>query len=446
MLDIVILAAGKGSRMRSDKPKVLHTVAGVSMLEHVVSVAESLDPRSITIVVGHGAELVKSEFKDRNVQFALQQDQLGTGHAVLQAMPYIGDDGRVVVLYGDVPLLRADTVQPLLEDTNPLTLLTAKLDNPAGYGRIIREESSITAIIEQKDASPAQLAVTEVNTGILAVAADKLKRWLPLLSDDNAQAEYYLTDLVAIAHQTKELIGGHIVADTDEILGANDRKQLAQLERLFQARLVDQLMADGATVLDPSRVDIHGKLTVGKDVTIEPNVVFKGNVTLGDGVTVEANSIVIDSTIAAGTTIFSHSRIESSTIGENAAIGPYARLRPGSQLANNTKIGNFVETKKAVIGEGSKVNHLSYVGDATLGEGVNVGAGTITCNYDGKNKHQTVIGDGCFVGSNSALVAPITISDNVLVAAGSTLTKNVPANSLAVARSRQSNREGFVKK
>ncbi|GGE63357.1 bifunctional protein GlmU [Streptosporangium jomthongense] len=447
-LHVVILAAGQGSRMKSSLPKVLHKVAGRPMLHHVIDTAQTLGAEKVHGVIGHGADQVKAASGHYRVSWVLQEQQLGTGHAVAQTLPELPDDARVLVLYGDVPLTTAQTLQGLLQDLDDRTLglLTVTLDNPQGYGRILRDQAGrVTAIVEQKDASTEQLAINEVNTGILAVSARHLKAWLPQLSSSNAQGEYYLTDIIAMAVQAGMRVNVAQPGNPFEVQGVNNRLQLAELERWYQAREADRLMTEGATLADPARVDVRGELTVGNDVLIDVNVVFSGKVTLGSHVSIGPGCVISDSTIADGTEIHAYSVIEQSSVGPGAQVGPFARLRPGTQLAANTKVGNFVETKKSVVGEGSKINHLSYVGDATLGTDVNVGAGTITCNYDGVNKYQTVLGDGVFVGSNSSLVAPVTVAAGATIGAGSTITRDVPEQELAVARGRQRNIAGWQK-
>jgi len=447
-LHVVILAAGQGSRMKSSLPKVLHKVAGRSMLHHVIATAQTLGAAGIHGVIGHGAEQVKAACADHNVSWVMQEQQLGTGHAVAQALPDLPDDARVLVLYGDVPLTTADTLQGLVQnlDEKTLGLLTVTLDNPQGYGRILRNNAGqVTAIVEQKDANVEQLAICEVNTGILAVSARHLKTWLPQLSSSNAQGEYYLTDIIAMAVQAGMTVNVAQPGNGFEVQGVNNRVQLAELERWYQSREAERLMTEGATLADPSRVDVRGELSIGNDVLIDVNVVFIGKVTLGSHVSIGPGCVITDATIADGAQIHAYSVIEQASVGENAQVGPFARLRPGTQLAANTKVGNFVETKKTILGEGSKINHLSYIGDATLGAGVNVGAGTITCNYDGVNKFQTLLGDNVFIGSNSALVAPVTIGAGATVGAGSTITKDVAEQELAVARGRQRNIPGWQK-
>ncbi|MEX2475843.1 bifunctional UDP-N-acetylglucosamine diphosphorylase/glucosamine-1-phosphate N-acetyltransferase GlmU [Marinobacter sp.] len=441
-LHVVILAAGQGSRMKSALPKVLHAVAGRPMLHHVIATARQLGAAQIHAVIGHGAEQVKAATANQPVNWVLQQEQLGTGHAVDQALPDLPDDARVLVLYGDVPLTSAATLEALVSTINndTLGLLTVTLDDPQGYGRILRDdEGKVTAIVEQKDASASQLQIREVNTGILAVSARRLKAWLPQLSNRNAQGEYYLTDIIAMAVDHGMQVSVSQPANAFEVQGVNNRLQLAELERWYQRREADRLMTEGATLADPARVDVRGNLTIGNDILIDVNVVFEGDVELGDGVSIGPGCVIRDAKIAAGADIKAHSVIEGADIGSCAQIGPFARLRPGTRLAADTKVGNFVETKKAVVGEGSKINHLSYVGDASLGRNVNVGAGTITCNYDGVNKHQTVIGDGVFVGSNTSLVAPVTLAEGATIGAGSTITRDVSDRELAVARGRQRN-------
>ncbi|MBK1887455.1 MULTISPECIES: bifunctional UDP-N-acetylglucosamine diphosphorylase/glucosamine-1-phosphate N-acetyltransferase GlmU [Marinobacter] len=447
-LHVVILAAGQGSRMKSSLPKVLHKVAGRSMLHHVIETAQTLGAEKVHGVIGHGADQVREASKAYSVSWVMQEQQLGTGHAVAQTLPELPDDARVLVLYGDVPLTTAQTLQGLVQglDETTLGLLTVTLDNPQGYGRILRDQAGqVTAIVEQKDASPEQLAVNEVNTGILAVSARHLKAWLPQLSSSNAQGEYYLTDIIAMAVQAGMTVNVAQPGNPFEVQGVNNRLQLAELERWYQSREAERLMTEGATLADPSRVDVRGELTIGNDILIDVNVVFNGKVTLGSHVSIGPGCVITDSNIADGVHIHANSVIEQSNVGPNANVGPFARLRPGTQLAANSKVGNFVETKNTIVGEGSKINHLSYVGDATLGANVNVGAGTITCNYDGVNKYKTVLGDGVFVGSNSALVAPVTIAAGATVGAGSTITKDVPEQQLAVARGRQRNISGWQK-
>lgn len=441
-LDIVILAAGQGSRMKSSLPKVLHSIGGKSMLQHVIDNSRSLDNANIHVVVGHGAEHVKTALSGQDIQFALQAEQLGTGHAVAQAMPNITDHGVVLVLYGDVPLTQTETMAELVKiaERGQLGLLTVNLGDPAGYGRIVRSDAGdVIAIVEHKDASEAQRAIREVNTGILALPAGLLRDWIPQLSSNNVQGEYYLTDIIAMAAEQGVRIQAIQPATEQEVQGVNNRLQQAVLERWYQHRRAEALMLQGVSLADPARLDVRGEVSVGHDVTIDINVILEGKVTIGDNVTIEANCIIKDSIIGFGSHIKANSMLEQAVVANHCDIGPFARLRPGSQLANYAKVGNFVETKKAFIGEGSKVNHLSYIGDAQIGAEVNVGAGTITCNYDGVNKSITEIGDGAFIGSNSALVAPVKVGAGATVGAGSTITKTVEAEQLALTRAKQSN-------
>jgi bifunctional UDP-N-acetylglucosamine pyrophosphorylase/glucosamine-1-phosphate N-acetyltransferase len=447
-LHVVILAAGQGSRMKSALPKVLHPIAGRPMLHHVIETAKQLGAEKVHTVIGHGADRVRETTDEPSVSWVVQNEQLGTGHAVAQALPDLPDDARVLVLYGDVPLTRHETLDELVGTLNDQTLglLTVTMDNPQGYGRIVRNgQGQVQCIVEEKDASPEQQQIHEVNTGILAVSAKHLKTWLPALSNSNAQGEYYLTDIIAMAVEQGLRISVSQPENPFEVQGVNNRLQLAQLERWFQRREADRLMTEGATLADPARVDVRGELSIGNDLWIDVNVVFEGKVVLGSNVSIGPGCLIKDASIADGAEIKANSMIEGAVIGTNAQIGPFARIRPGTQLAANTKVGNFVETKKAIVGEGSKINHLSYVGDASLGRNVNVGAGTITCNYDGVNKYRTVLGDGVFVGSNTALVAPVTVAAEATIGAGSTITHDVADHELAVARGRQRNIAGWEK-
>ena len=443
--EVVILAAGQGTRMRSRLPKVLHQLAGKPMVSHVIDSAKKIQADAIHVVVGHGAEQVKQTLADNELHWAIQEQQLGTGHAVAQAMPAIKPESTVLIAYGDVPLITAETLTGLIEAANDktLSLLTVHLDNPTGYGRIVRESGAITAIVEQKDAGEEQLLINEVNTGILAVAAAKLNQWLPALSSNNAQGEYYLTDIIAMAvNDGMDVIAQH-PQSAMEVEGANNRLQVAALERFYQQQQAQRLMAEGATLADPARIDIRGDLTIGQDIFIDINCVFIGDVSIADDVIIGPNCVIENSTVGRGTVIKANSILENATVAENCDIGPFARLRPGSVLANQAKVGNFVETKKTNIGEGSKINHLTYIGDSNIGKGVNVGAGTITCNYDGANKFTTNIGDGAFIGSNSSLVAPVNIGSHATIGAGSTISGDVTDNQLSVARGKQKNIEGW---
>ncbi|MBV0933804.1 bifunctional UDP-N-acetylglucosamine diphosphorylase/glucosamine-1-phosphate N-acetyltransferase GlmU [Marinobacterium weihaiense] len=446
--DVVILAAGQGSRMKSALPKVMHKLAGKPMVQHVVDSARRLAPEGLHLVIGHEGEQVEQALAGQALSFVWQREQLGTGHAVAQAMPNIDRDSVVLVLYGDVPLTRPDTLRQLvkLASEGDLGLLTVKLDDPAGYGRIIRNAvGDVVAIVEHKDATEQEKLVREVNTGILALPSAALHEWLPRLSADNAQGEYYLTDVIAMAAEAGMRVRAIQPEAEQEVQGVNNRQQLAQLERWYQRQQAEQLMAEGVTLADPARLDIRGELQAAPDVLIDINTIFEGEVVLGEGVEIGANCIIRNARIGAGTRVEANSIIDGAVVAENAQIGPFARLRPGTEMAAGSKVGNFVETKKALIGEGSKVNHLTYIGDAEIGREVNVGAGTITCNYDGVNKSLTRIGDGAFIGSNSSLVAPIEIGAGATVGAGSTLTKAVADNQLAVARGKQVNLDSWAR-
>jgi len=469
-LVVIILAAGEGKRMRSSLPKVLHPLAGRPLLAHVVATARALDPAAILVVHGHGGEQVSERLGELDVEWVLQAEQLGTGHAVAQALPHV--PGRaparasgeapdrapdpasdqapgqavLLVLYGDVPLVGVHTLGEVVEHARggALALVTVDLEDPAGYGRIVRDGSGrVSAIVEERDASESERAIREVNTGILAAPAAHLGRWLARLDNDNAQGEYYLTDTVAAAVADGVAVQTALAESVEEVLGVNDRAQLARLERVVQAREAARLMREGVTLLDPARVDLRGEVRAGEDVTIDVNVVLEGRVVLGDGVRIGPGSVVRDAEIGARTRILEHCVVEGARIGPECRIGPFARIRPQTRLGRGVHVGNYVEVKKSDIGEGSKVNHLSYVGDAEIGRRVNVGAGTITCNYDGANKHRTVIGDDAFIGSGTELVAPVTVGAGATVGAGSTISKDVPPGTLAVARSRQQVKEGW---
>ncbi|MHC5347341.1 bifunctional UDP-N-acetylglucosamine diphosphorylase/glucosamine-1-phosphate N-acetyltransferase GlmU [Metapseudomonas furukawaii] len=444
-LDIVILAAGQGTRMRSALPKVLHPVAGKAMLGHVIDTARQLEPQGIHVVIGHGAETVRERLAAEDLGFVVQAQQLGTGHAVAQALPQLTAE-RVLILYGDVPLIQAETLQRLLEKVGPeqLALLTVELADPTGYGRIIRDaEGMVRAIVEHKDASPEQRAIREGNTGILAVPGKRLAEWLGRLSNDNAQGEYYLTDVIAMAVADGLVVATERAADEMEVLGANDRIQLSQLERHYQQRAARRLMAQGVTLIDPQRFDVRGEVSVGRDITIDVNVILEGRVVIEDNVQIGPNCVIKDSILRKGAIVKANSHLEGAEVGEGADCGPFARLRPGAVLGARAHVGNFVELKNAVMGEGAKAGHLAYLGDAEIGARTNIGAGTITCNYDGANKFRTVMGEDVFIGSNSSLVAPVTLGDGVTTGAGSTITQDVPANTLAVGRAKQRNIEGW---
>jgi bifunctional UDP-N-acetylglucosamine pyrophosphorylase/glucosamine-1-phosphate N-acetyltransferase len=446
-LHVVVLAAGEGKRMKSALPKVLQKIAGRPMLAHAIDAARALSSQGIHVVYGHGGEQVRAAFADQpDLQWAEQAQQLGTGHAVLQAMPGVPDDARVLVLYGDVPLITASSLQRLLDAPGRLAVLAAELPDPTGYGRILRDpEGRVAAIVEQKDADAEQRRIRLVNTGVIAADSTALKRWLDHLGNDNAQGEYYLTDVFVAAADEYAAAEIVVVADPLETEGANDPWQLARLERAFQLRQVRALCTDGARVADPARIDIRGSVRVGRDVEIDVDVVFEGNVELGDGVRIGPFCRIKDSTLAAGTEVRAHCDLDGARSEGAVHIGPYARLRPGTVLADGAHIGNFVETKNAQVGVGSKANHLTYLGDAVIGAGVNVGAGTITCNYDGANKFTTTIHDNAFIGSNSALVAPVTIGEGATIGAGSVIGRDAAAGTLTVARARQVTLEGWVR-
>ncbi len=444
-LSVVVLAAGQGKRMNSDLPKVLQPLAGRPLLRHVVDTAQSLQPAGLHVVYGHGGAQVRAAFEADGLQWALQAEQKGTGHAVMQAMPAVPDGSVVLVLYGDVPLLKAATLRELLQLAGDgLALLTVKLAEPAGYGRVVRDSRGrVKAIVEQKDATAAQLRIGECNTGVLAVAAPLLRRWLKKLRSDNVQGEYYLTDIVAMAVKDKVAVRPLVAASETEVLGVNDKLQLAVLETALRSERAVAAMRAGATLVDPARFDQRGELVLGRDVFIDADVLFEGRVVLGDRVRIGPHCVLRDVTIGAGTNVVSHCVLEQAQVGSGCSIGPFARLRPGAHLADDVHIGNFVEVKNSSIGKGSKANHLTYVGDATVGSGVNVGAGTICCNYDGANKWRTVIEDGAFIGSGSMLVAPVTIGANATIGAGSTITKDAPAGKLTISRARQVAIEGW---
>lgn len=444
-LDIVILAAGQGTRMRSALPKVLHPVAGQSMLGHVVSTARALQPRSIQVVIGHGAEQVRQRLVGDDLNYVVQAEQLGTGHAVAQALPNLSAE-RVLILYGDVPLIEAETLQRLLQKVGPeqLALLTVTLDDPTGYGRIVRDaHGEVQAIVEHKDASAEQKAIREGNTGILAVPGSRIGEWLGRQSNSNAQGEYYLTDVIAMAVADGLRVATEQPQDAMEVQGANDRIQLAELERHYQLRAARRLMAQGVTLRDPSRFDLRGDVSVGRDVLIDVNVVLEGEVVIEDDVQIGPNCVIKDSTLRRGAIVKANSHLDGAVVGEGADCGPFARLRPGSTLGAKAHVGNFVEMKNASLGDGAKAGHLSYLGDAEIGARTNIGAGTITCNYDGANKFRTVMGEDVFIGSNSSLVAPLNLGDGATTGAGSTITADVPAHTLALGRGRQRNIDGW---
>ena len=433
--------------MRSASPKVLHKIGGKALLAHAHHLATSVPDSTVNIIYGHGGEQVLTELGGLKTQWTEQKERLGTGHAVMQVADWIVDEATVLILYGDVPLLRLETVQKLigLVGEKTLGLLTINLDNPSGYGRIVRDEKGqVTCIVEEKDASPEQRGINEVNTGILALNGGRLKGWLGRLDNNNAQSEYYLTDVIALAVADGIHVETVQPEDESEVLGINNRNQLAQLERVFQARQAQALMEQGVTLLDPARFDLRGEIeSLGMDVEIDVNVVLEGKITLGDRVKIGSNVLIKDSQIGNGVVIFANSVIENASIGKGSRIGPFARVRPDSKIGEDAHIGNFVEIKKTEVGKGSKINHLSYVGDAIVGAGVNIGAGTITCNYDGANKYLTVIEDGAFIGSDTQLVAPVKVGKNATIGAGSTITKDAPAEELSLSRTKQVNIPGW---
>ncbi|HGX93577.1 MAG TPA: UDP-N-acetylglucosamine diphosphorylase/glucosamine-1-phosphate N-acetyltransferase [Candidatus Tenderia sp.] len=445
-ISVVILAAGKGTRMRSAMPKVLHRVADKPLVEHVIHTAHALGAKEVYVVYGHGGEAVPEALSHLDVKWVLQEKQLGTGHAVEQALGDIPDNHLVLVLYGDVPLTRAETLADLvrLAGDESMGLLTVALDDPAGYGRIVRNQAGkVSQIVEHKDASDEQKLINEVNTGILVAPCQKLKAWLGKLENDNSQGEFYLTDTIEMAVKQGLAVNTASPSRPQEVLGVNNKKQLAELERFYQRQAADKLMEAGVTLRDPCRFDLRGELSCGQDVSIDVNVVIEGRVSLGDNVEIASNCVIKNATIGDGVKVLPNTVIEDATIGADSKVGPFARLRPGAELVGDNHIGNFVEIKKAKVGRGSKVNHLSYVGDAEIGSTVNIGAGTITCNYDGANKHLTRIGDDVFVGSCSQLVAPVNIEKGVTIGAGSTITKDVPSGVLALTRAKQIVIEGW---
>jgi bifunctional UDP-N-acetylglucosamine pyrophosphorylase / glucosamine-1-phosphate N-acetyltransferase len=445
-LSIVILAAGQGKRMKSNLPKVLQPLAGVPLLGHVLNTAHALHASDIHVVYGHGGDQVKAAFNDQPIHWALQAEQLGTGHALAQAMPSITDDQTVLVLYGDVPLTRPQTLQPLLDAVarGALGLLSVKLADATGYGRILRNNAGqVVRIVEHKDATTKERLIDEANTGLLAATAMQLKKWLSQLKNDNAQGEYYLTDIVTMAVRDGVTVEAVLAPSEAEVLGVNDKAQLAEVEAHLRKWRSTELMAQGATLADPARVDIRGQVTVGKDVFIDVNVVLVGEVHIAEGARIGPNCYIKDSRIGAGTELFPNCVLDRAVVGPHCNIGPFARLRPDAELADHVHIGNFVEVKKSQIGSGSKANHLTYIGDATIGSKVNIGAGTITVNYDGVNKWRTEIGDNAFVGSGSMLIAPIKVGADANTGAGSTLSKDAPEGKLTLARARQVTLDGW---
>ena len=445
-LNAIILAAGKGTRMRSALPKVLHPIAHKPMVAHVIETVTSLGADAIQLVYGHGGDLLKERLADYSVNWVEQKEQLGTGHAVQQVIPHIQDNDNVLILFGDGPLIQQETLEDLLnaKGSAELALLTVTLEDPSGYGRIIRDnDGHITGIVEHKDATDAQRLIKEINTGIMAANGKVLKRWLNALTNDNAQGEYYLTDVVAMAASEGVTIASSQPEQASDVEGVNDRMQLAALERAYQRRQAKQLMLAGATLMDPARIDVRGTVEIENDVVVDVNVIFEGNVYLAEGAVIEANCVLRDCRIGKNARVKANSVIEGAVLGENAQAGPFARLRPGTELSKNAAVGNFVEIKNTFLGEGAKSGHLTYLGDATIGTGANIGAGTITCNYDGVNKFKTEVGDAAFIGSNSSLVAPVRIGDGATTGAGSVITQDIDDNDLGIGRSRQRNISGW---
>ncbi|KIF80244.1 bifunctional UDP-N-acetylglucosamine diphosphorylase/glucosamine-1-phosphate N-acetyltransferase GlmU [Noviherbaspirillum autotrophicum] len=438
-MNVVILAAGMGKRMQSALPKVLHPLAGKPLLSHVIDTAKALSPSALCVIYGHGGDAVPQAVGAPDISFAKQEPQLGTGHAVMQAVPHLRDDVPTLILYGDVPLTTGQSLQRLLDNAgaDKLAVLTVELDDPTGYGRIVRKDGKIVGIVEQKDASEAERAIREVNTGIMVAPTAQLKKWLTTLSNDNAQREYYLTDIVARAVADGVAVVSAQPSAVWETLGVNSKVQLAELERIHQRNIANVLLEQGVTLADPARIDVRGTLTCGRDVTIDVSCVFEGKVELEDGVTIGAHCVIKDARIARGANIKPFCHIEDASVGSESQIGPYARLRPGTELAQDVHIGNFVEVKNSQIAAHSKANHLAYVGDATVGSRVNIGAGTITCNYDGANKHRTIIEDDVFIGSDTQLVAPVRVGKGANLGAGTTLTKDAPEGKLTLSRAKQ---------
>lgn len=444
-LSVVILAAGKGTRMYSDLPKVLHPIAGKPMVKHVIDTAKQLNAEQIHLIYGHGGELLQQRLHAEPVNWVKQTEQLGTGHAMQQAVPFFADDENILMLYGDAPLITKETLEKLVavKPENGIGLLTVVLDNPTGYGRILRQNGSVVGIVEQKDATPEQRQIQEINTGVMVASGASFKKWLAQLDNNNAQGEYYITDIIAMANRDGFQVQAIQATDLMEVEGANNRLQLSALERYFQQKQAEKLLLAGVAICDPQRFDLRGTLQHGKDVEIDVNVIIEGEVKLGDRVKIGAGSVLKNCVIGDDVQIKPYSVIEETTIGEQSQIGPFSRLRPGTELAADTHIGNFVEIKNAQIAQGTKVNHLAYVGDAEIGKQCNLGAGVITCNYDGANKFKTYIGDNVFVGSDSQLVAPISIASGSTIGAGSTVTKDVAENELVISRVPQRHIQGW---
>jgi bifunctional UDP-N-acetylglucosamine pyrophosphorylase / glucosamine-1-phosphate N-acetyltransferase len=442
---VVILAAGKGTRMKSTLPKVLHPIGGKPMVQHIIDTVKQIGVANINLVYGHGAEQLQQALAHNELNWCLQAEQLGTGHAVQQAVPYLSDEDDVLILVGDAPLIKTSTLEQLLATKKQadLALLTVHLEDPSGMGRIIRHGDQVTAIVEHKDATEIQRQITEINTGMMVMGAHNLKRWLSKLNNQNAQGEFYLTDIIEMAANEGKVIKAAHPTSATEVEGINNRIQLAKIERAFQIEQANDLMSKGVSLRDPLRFDLRGDLVVGQDIEIDVNVVIEGTVSIGSNVRIGPNCLLIDCSIADGSVVEANSIIEQAQVAENCHVGPFARLRPGTVLLDGAKVGNFVELKKTVLGLGSKANHFTYLGDTTVGSKVNIGAGTITCNYDGVNKSRTEIGDGAFIGSNSSIVAPVSIGKNATIGAGSTITKSVDDEELAIARAKQRNIVGW---
>ena len=445
-IEIVILAAGAGSRMRSGKPKVLQTLGGEPLLHHILKTVHDLDPKKIHVVVGqHASEITQGIDQRMKINWVMQEEPKGTGNAVVQVVPHLMQESRLLVLLGDAPLIKSKTMQGLLSEKSDLVILTTTVADSTGYGRIVREEGKLSEIVEEKDASKSQRLINEINTGVMAINSAKVQDWVNKITDDNVQKEYLLTDIVKIANKQKASVSSIAVFDPSEVEGVNTFSQLAKMERVLQKDKAEKLMESGVHILDPTRIDIRGTLIAGKEVSLDINCVFEGKVVLDDNVKIGPNCVVVDSKLGAGTVLKPNSVVEGAEIGKNCSVGPFARLRPGALLGDDVSIGNFVEVKKSSFGIGAKANHLAYVGDAEVGAGANIGAGAITCNYDGTNKSKTKIGKNAFIGSNSSLVAPVSIGDDATVGAGSTITKDVKDGDLAVERSSQKNVSGWTK-
>ena len=445
-IEIVILAAGVGSRMRSEKPKVLQTLGGVPLISHLLETAQDLNPVKIHLVVGRHASDIKNRIGDRiDINWVIQEKPKGTGNALAQVVPHLFLESRLLVLLGDAPLVKRETMEALLSENSDLVVLTTKVSNPTGYGRIVREEGKLSEIVEEKDTSSSQRLINEINTGVMAINSAKVGAWVNKITDDNTQKEHLLTDMVKIACKEKALVSSIEVSDSSEVQGVNTFSQLANMERVLQKNKAEKLMETGVQIMDPTRIDIRGTLIAGKGVVLDINCIFEGKVVLGDNVKIGPNCVISDSRLDSGSVLKANSVAEGAEIGKNCSVGPFARLRPGALLGDDVSIGNFVEVKKSIFGVGAKASHLAYVGDSEVGTGANIGAGTITCNYDGANKSKTKIGKNAFIGSNSSLVAPVSVGDEATVGAGSTITKDVKDGELAVERSSQKNISGWMR-